>query len=61
MFIRDPNPHEKRGGWGGRTPYKHIPESILTFFDKLRVLIFAHQNRVRSMFLKFLWIVEGGN
>ena len=28
--------------------------SILTFFDKVRVLIFAHQNRVRSMFLEFL-------
>ena len=28
-------------------------------FDKIRVLIFAHQNRVRSIFLKFLYIVEG--
>ena len=30
------------------------------FFDKLRVLNFAHQNRVRSMFFEFLYIVEGG-
>ena len=29
-------------------------------FDKVRVLIFAHQNRVRSMFFEFLYIVEGG-
>ena len=28
--------------------------SILTFFDKVRVLIFASQNRVRSKFLQFL-------
>ena len=34
--------------------------SILTYFDKVRVLIFAHQNRVRSMFLEFLYIVGGG-
>ena len=27
---------------------------ILTYFEKVRVLIFAHLNRVRSMFLKFL-------
>ena len=30
------------------------------FFKKVRVLIFAHQNRVCSMFLEFLEIVEGG-
>ena len=30
------------------------------FFDKLRVLNFAHQNRGRSMFFGFLYIVEGG-
>ena len=29
-------------------------------FNKLRVLNFAHQNRVRSMFFEFLFIVEGG-
>ena len=29
----------------------------MTFFDKVRVLIFAHQNRVRSIFLEFLYIV----
>ena len=34
--------------------------SILTFYDKDRVLIFAHQNRVRSMFIECLEIVEGG-
>ena len=34
--------------------------SILTFLDKVRVLIFAHQNRVRSMFLAFFEIVEEG-
>ena len=28
------------------------------FCDKVRVLIFAHQNRVRSMFLEVLEIVE---
>ena len=33
----------------------------MTFLEKLRVLIFAHQNRVRSMFFEFLYIVEGGN
>ena len=37
----------------------------MTFFEKVRVLIFAHLNksnqiRVRSMFLEFLEIVEGG-
>ena len=32
----------------------------MTFSDKIRVLIFADQNRVRSMFLEFLLIVEGG-
>ena len=32
----------------------------MTFLEKLRVFIFAHQNRVRSMFLEFLEIVEGG-
>ena len=30
------------------------------FFDKLRVLIFAHKHRVRSIYLEFLYIVEGG-
>ena len=29
-------------------------------FDKVCVLIFANQNRLRSMFLGFLYIVEGG-
>ena len=30
----------------GGTPDKRIPEGLfLTFFDKVRVLIFAHQNR----------------
>ena len=32
----------------------------MTYFDKVRVVIFAHENRVRSMFLEFLLIVEGG-
>ena len=32
----------------------------MTFSGKLRVLIFAHKNRVRSMFLEFLYILEGG-
>ena len=32
----------------------------MTFFDKVRVLIFAHQNGVRSIFLEFLEIVEEG-
>ena len=32
----------------------------MTFFDKVCVLIFAHQNRVRSMFLEVLYIVEVG-
>ena len=40
-----------KGGRGG---------SILTYFDKVRVVIRAHQNRVRFMFLEFLLIVEGG-
>ena len=38
----------------------HYRGSILTFLDRVHVLIFAHQNRVRSMFLEFLEIVEGG-
>ena len=33
---------------------------MLTYFDKVRVVNFAHENRVRSMFLEFLLIVEGG-
>ena len=32
----------------------------MTFSDKVRVVILAQQNRVRSMFLEFLLIVEGG-
>ena len=35
--------------------------SILTFYDKDRVLIFAHQNSVRSMFIEFFEIVEEGD
>ena len=35
-------------------------QSILTFFDKIRVLIFTPQRRVRSMFFEFLEIVKGG-
>ena len=34
--------------------------SILTYVDKVCVVICAHQNRVRSMSLEFLLIVEGG-
>ena len=34
--------------------------SLLTYFYKVRVLIRAHQNRVRSMVLEFVFIVEGG-
>ena len=34
--------------------------SILTYVDKVCVFIFPHQIRVRSMFLEFLEIVEGG-
>ena len=34
--------------------------SILTYVDKVFDVICAHQNRVRSMFLEFLLIVEGG-
>ena len=37
----------------GGTPDKRISEG-LTFFDKVCVLNFAHQNRVRSMFFEFL-------
>ena len=32
----------------------------MTFFEKVCVLIYAHQNRVCSMFMVFLEIVEGG-
>ena len=32
----------------------------MTYFDEVRVLIFDNQNRVRSMFLDFWQIVEGG-
>ena len=41
----------------GGTPAKRVPEGL---FDKVGVLIFAPQNRVCSMFLLFLYIVEGG-
>ena len=41
--------------WG--TSGKRIPEG---FFDKVCVLTFAPQNRVRSILLEFLEIVEGG-
>ena len=34
--------------------------SILTYVDKVCVVICDQQNRVRSMFLEFLLIVEGG-
>ena len=41
-------------GRGTGTPEKRIPEGLfLTFFDKVRVLILDHQNRVRCTFLKF--------
>ena len=44
---------------GRGTPDIRIPGgSILTYFDKVRVLIFAVQNRVRFMFLEFLLTVE---
>ena len=33
----------------------------MTFLDKVCVLIFADQNRVRSLFLESLKIVEGGD
>ena len=33
----------------------------MTFFVKVRVLIFTHKNRVCSIFLEFLYIVEDGN
>jgi len=33
-------------------------ESILTYFDEVRVLIFDNQNRVCSMCLEFLLKVE---
>ena len=39
---------------GGGTPDKRIPECLLTFSDKVHVLIFADKNTVRSMFLEFL-------
>ena len=46
---------------GRGDPYKtYYWGSILTLFNKDHVLIFAHQNRVRSMFLEFLEIVKGG-
>ena len=46
---------DSRGGRG--TPGKLVPDG---FFDKVGVLIFAAQNSVRSMFLNFLYIVDGG-
>ena len=43
------------------TPARHIPEGLFDVCGvKLSVLIVAHQNRVRSMFLEFLYIVEEG-
>ena len=43
---------------GGETPDKRVPEG---FVDKVCVLSFAPQNRVRSMFFEFLYIVQWGN
>ena len=34
--------------------------SILTFIGKARILIFAYQNRVRSMFFEFFADSRGG-
>ena len=40
----------------------HYGRMGLTFFEQVRVLIFAHRNReVRSIFFEFLYTVEGGN
>ena len=39
------------------TPAKRVPMGL---FDKVGVLIFDPQNRVRSMFFEFFLIVEGG-
>ena len=33
----------------------------MMFFDNVRVLIFAHKNRVRSFYFEFLSIVDGCN
>ena len=33
---------------------------MLTYFNKVRVVNFIHENRVQSMFLEFLLTVEGG-
>ena len=41
----------------GGTPGKRVPEG---FFEKVGVLIFAAKNRVRSMFLEFLYKVDEG-
>ena len=35
--------------------------SLLTYFDKVRVVIRAHQNRVRSMFFEFFVDGRGGS
>ena len=34
--------------------------SLLTYFDKVRVVIRAHQNRVRSMFFEFFFFDSRG-
>ena len=34
--------------------------SILTYVDKVCVVICANQNRVRSLFFEFLLIIKGG-
>ena len=34
---------------------------FVVFGVKVRVLIFAHPNRVRAIYLEFLYIVEGSN
>ena len=33
--------------------------SLLTYFDKVRIVIRAYQNRVRSMFLEFFFDSRG--
>ena len=43
---------------GGNPCKTYFSGPILTFLEKVRVLIFAHQNRVSSMFLEVFEIVE---
>ena len=45
---------QRWGNFGRQDGILDVQRSVLTVLDKLRVLIFAHKNRVGSMIFEFL-------